>query len=166
MARAELMLDLAAYKQALQQARPALQAPGRDQPPSPGCQTKARSPGWYPGLGHPRLASQPPTVVAPVLPSQSLNLEVGSPFPHVEGSALQALAPSPGQLTVPEPFQHFLTRRAPPRDSPPFSLAEPSALMLAMFSLLETMAPHSHQVPDTDFDSLWKLVVQTYSKRC
>ena len=110
MARAELMLDLAAYKQALQQARPALQAPGRDQPPPPGCRAKTRSPGWYPGLGHPRLASQPPTVVAPVFPSQSLNLGVVSSSPHVEGSPLQASAPPPGQLTVSEPTQHFSTR--------------------------------------------------------
>ena len=157
MARAELMLDLAAYKQALQQARPALQAPGRGQPPPPG---------WYLGLGPPWLAIQPPTAAAPASPNQSLGLEVSSSFSHVEGSPLQTSAPPPGQLTIPEPSQPFPTCRAPPRDSPPFSLAEPSALMLAMFSLLDTMAPHSHQVPDSDFDSLWNLVVQTYSTRC
>ena len=157
MAHAELVLDLAAYKQALQQARPALQVPGRGQPPPPS---------WYLGLGPPRLAVQPPTAVTPASPNQSLGLEVSSSFPHVEGSPLQTSAPPPGQLTVPEPSQPSSTPQAPPRDSPPFSLAEPSALMLAMFSLLDTMAPHSHQVPDSDFDSLRNLVIQTYSARC
>ena len=76
MARAELMLDLAAYKQALQQARPALQAPGRDQPPPPGCRTKTQSPGWYPGLGPLRLASQPPTAVALVSRGHNHSLDI------------------------------------------------------------------------------------------
>ena len=156
MARAELVLDLAAYKQALQQARPALQVPGRGPPPPPS---------WYPGLGPPRLAVHPPTTVTPALSNQSLGLEVGSSFPHVEGSSLQTSAPPPGQLTVPGPSQPPSTPRAPPMDSPPSFLAEPSTSMLAMFSLLDTMAPYSQQVPNSDLDSLRDLVIQTYSVR-
>ena len=110
MARAELMLDLAAYKQALQQARQALQAPWQNQPLSPDCLAKTRSSGWYPGLGRPLLDSQPPTVVAPAFPIQNLNPGMGSPSLHIEGSPLQASAPPPGQLTVSEPTQHFSPR--------------------------------------------------------
>ena len=166
MARAELMLDLAAYKQALQHARQALQAPGQNQPLPPGCRAKTRSSGWYPGLGCPLLDSQPLTVVAPASPSQNLNLWMSSPSPLVEDSPPQTSAPPPGRLAISEPTQPSSPRRFPPRDSSPSSPAEPPALMLAMFSLLESMAPYSRQVPDSDFDSLWNLVIRTYSKGC
>ena len=166
MARAELMLDLAAYKQALQQARQALQAPGQNQPLPPGCLAKTRSSGWYPGLGRPLLDSQPMTVVPPASRIQNLNLGMSPPSPLVEDSPPQTPAPPPGRLASPEPTQPPSSRRFPPWDSSPSSPAKPPALMLAMISLLETMAPYSSQVPDSDFDSLWNLVIQTYSKGC
>ena len=165
---AELMLDLAAYKQALQQARQALQAPWQNQPLSPGCLAKNRSSGWYPGLGRP-LLDAPPVAIAPLASSsQSLNHGGNSPSPLAEGLPPQVPALPPGRLvssSSPGPTQPPSLHRIPPWDSSPSSPAKPPASVLAMISLLETMAPYSNQVPDSDLDSLWSLVTQTYSKR-
>ena len=169
MARAELMLDLAAYKQALQQACQALQAPGQSQPLSLGCLAKTRSSGWYPGLSRLLLDAPPIAVVPLASPNQNLNLEGSPPSPLAEDLPPQAPAPPPSRLvssSSPEPTQPPSSCRFPPWDSSPSSLAKPPALMLAMISLLETMAPYSSQVPNSDFDSLWNLVIQTYSKGC
>ena len=163
------MLDLAAYNQALQQARQALQVPGQTQPLPPGCLAKARPPGWYPGLGRSPLDGQPMAAAPLASPSQNLNLEGSPPSPLPEGLPPQAPAPPPDRFvssSSTEPTQPPSSRRFPPWDSSPSSSAKPPASVLAMVSLLETMAPYSSQVPNSDFDSLWNLVIQTYSKGC
>ena len=81
MARAELMLDIAAYNQALRQACQALQAPGQTQPLPPGCLAKAQPSGWYPGLGRSPLDGRPMAAAPLASPSQNLNLRGSPPIP-------------------------------------------------------------------------------------
>ena len=166
MAHAELMLDIAAYNQALRQARQALQAPGRTQPLPPGCLVGARPSGWYPGLGNSPLDGQPMTAAPLASSSQSLNLEGSHPSPFPEGLSPQATTPPgrPVSSSSTEQIQPSSSLQLPPWDLSQSSSVRPPAFMPAMVSLLETLAPYSSQVPNSNFDSILNHVIRTYPK--
>ena len=164
MARAELMLDTAAYNQVLRQACQALQAPGRTQPLPPGCLVGVRPSGWYPGLGNSPLDGQPITAAPLASSSQSLNLRESHPSPFPEGLSPQATTPPgrPISSLSTEQIQSSSSLQLPPWDLSQSSSVRPPTFMPAMVSLLDTLASCSSQVPNSNFDSILKHVIRTY----
>ena len=162
MSRTQLIFDSASYNKELRQARQALEAHRGSKPLPPG-----RLVGSRPSDRCPRAPSPRPGVwsepTAPFSPAQQA--------PELQDSrAPSSMACSP-RTTGPAVMSHqpALTARNPsqlegdiPQASPLPEFPRPPTFLPAMISLLEVMAPHSSQVPDSKFFHLVDRVNHTF----
>ena len=162
MSRTQLVFDSASYNEELRRACQALEASRGSNPPPPGRLVGSRPSDSYPRAPSPRPGfwSEP---TAPFSPSHRA--------PELRDSRTSGPEACPPQVGGPAVVPHPTVLAAQQASQPEVESSQTSSLpesprpptfLPAMISLLELMAPHSAQVPDSNFYHIVDRVNRTF----